>query len=67
MPIIDVTLIEGQSDAVKERMFAEVTNAVVTTIGCRPDQVRIKINEIAAIDYAIAGKSMRSIIGSGKG
>jgi 4-oxalocrotonate tautomerase len=60
MPVVDVTLIEGRTRAEKEAMYAAVTEALVSTVGCEASQVRIKVNEIAAVDYAIAGVSALS-------
>jgi len=61
MPIIDMKMLEGFSDSQKEAMYAEVTDALCRTLGCRPDQVRIMVNDLAHGDFAVAGRSVAAI------
>ncbi|MDP2121710.1 MAG: tautomerase family protein [Hoeflea sp.] len=58
MPIVDMKMLEGFSDSQKEAMYAEVTDALCRTLGCRPDQVRIMVSDLAPRDFAVAGKSL---------
>ncbi|MBC7282727.1 tautomerase family protein [Hoeflea sp.] len=58
MPIIDMKMLEGFSDSQKEAMYVEVTDALCRTLGCRPDQVRIMVSDLAPGDFAVAGKSV---------
>lgn len=58
MPIVDMKMLEGFSDSQKEAMYGEVTDALCRTLGCRPEQVRIMVSDLAHGDFAIAGKSI---------
>ncbi|WP_280176061.1 tautomerase family protein [Stappia indica] len=61
MPIVDMKMLEGFSQDQKEAMYAEVTDALCRTLGCRPDQVRIMVSDLATGDFAIAGKSVAAM------
>ncbi|MCX8022913.1 MAG: 2-hydroxymuconate tautomerase family protein [Syntrophorhabdaceae bacterium] len=56
MPIIQVHLIEGRTVEQKRRLVAELTDAVVKSLGVTPDTVRIILEDMAKHDYAVAGK-----------
>jgi 4-oxalocrotonate tautomerase len=55
MPIIQVNLIEGRTTDQKRTLVAEVTQAVVKSLNCKPEDVRIMLNDMAKHDYAVAG------------
>ena len=55
MPIIHVHMFEGRTTAQKRKLVAAMTDAVVTSIGAKPDAVRIIIHDMAKHDYAIGG------------
>lgn len=57
MPIIQVHLLEGRSVAQKRAMVAEVTQAIVRSLGVRADSVRILIDEMHPEHFAISGIS----------
>lgn len=57
MPIIQMNLIEGRSVAQKRAAVAAITEAVVRSLGVRPEQVRIMINEMPSEHFAIAGET----------
>lgn len=57
MPILNITLIEGRTQAQKDAMYREVTDAVVRSLGAPAESVRIIVNEIPAGDFAAAGVS----------
>lgn len=59
MPIVDIKLIEGRTLDQKRKLVAAVTDAIVESIGVRPDTVRIVIHDMAKEDYAIAGILIR--------
>ncbi|MFG1365249.1 tautomerase family protein [Xanthobacter versatilis] len=61
MPIVNVVLLEGRTQAQKDDMYREVTNALCRTLECRPDQVRIMVQDFANADFAVAGKSVATI------
>lgn len=55
MPIISVTLAEGRSIERKRALVRAITSAVVETIGSKPEQIRVMINELPLDHYAVAG------------
>lgn len=55
MPIVEVTLIEGRTYEAKVRMVAEVTDALVSSLGAPRESVRIIIREVPAWHFAAAG------------
>lgn len=57
MPIIQIHLLEGRSTAQKRAMIAEVTQAVVRTLGVHADSVRILIDEMQPEHFAVSGLS----------
>ncbi len=57
MPIIQMNLLEGRSVAQKRAAVAAITEAVVRTLGVRPEQVRIMINELGVEHFSIAGQT----------
>jgi 4-oxalocrotonate tautomerase len=58
MPIIQLNIDEGRTDEQKAAAMAAITDAVVRTLGVRPEQVRILINEVSPRNFAIAGETM---------
>lgn len=56
MAIIDVTLLEGRSQAVKDRVMARLTQVLVEELGAKPTQVRVVLREVRAGCYAVAGQ-----------
>ena len=55
MPIIQVNMFEGRTVDQKRALVANMTEAVVKSLGCKPDDVRIILQDMAKQDYAIAG------------
>jgi 4-oxalocrotonate tautomerase len=56
MPIIQVNMFEGRTVEQKRKLVAEMTDAVVKSIGVTPEDVRIIIQDMARHDYSIGGK-----------
>lgn len=56
MPIIQINMFEGRTVDQKRRLVAEVTDAVVRSIGVTAEDVRIIIQDMAKHDYSVAGK-----------
>ncbi|MDI9558452.1 MAG: 2-hydroxymuconate tautomerase [Pseudomonadota bacterium] len=56
MPIIEVHMFEGRTVDQKRKLVAEMTGAVVKSIGVKPEDVRIILQDMARYDYSIAGK-----------
>ena len=57
MPIVQITLLEGRTDAQKRAMYREVTDALERTLGAPRESVRIMIHDIPRGDFAVAGIS----------
>jgi 4-oxalocrotonate tautomerase len=55
MPIIEVTLLEGRSQATKQRLIDALTNAAVDAVGAPRDSVRVMIWEIPPHNFAVGG------------
>lgn len=55
MPIIEVTLLEGRSQATKQRLIEALTNAAVDAVGAPRDSVRVMIWEIPPQNFAVGG------------
>lgn len=54
MPILQVEIIKRGTEA-KRKLAANLTQAVVDSIGCSPDDVSIIIREMETDDYAHGG------------
>jgi 4-oxalocrotonate tautomerase len=57
MPIVRIDLLEGRSSSVKAELMAQVTNAVVTTLGVDAEQVRVILNEIPLEHWSVGGRT----------
>lgn len=57
MPIIDVTLIEGRSDALKEDLIFALTEATVTAIGAPRQAIRVILREVPPQHFGAGGVS----------
>lgn len=55
MPIIEVTLLEGRSQATKQRLIDALTSAAVETVGAPRDSVRVMIWEIPPQNFSVGG------------
>jgi 4-oxalocrotonate tautomerase len=56
MAIIDVTILEGRSQDVKNRVMARLTEVLVEELGAKPAQVRVVLREVRGGAYAVAGQ-----------
>lgn len=61
MPLIQATIIAGRSQQQKEAFFEKVTAVAVETLGVKPEQVRVVINEVPAEHWAIGGVSKATL------
>ena len=55
MPTIQVDMLEGKSQEQKRAMVKNVTDAVVESIGCKPEKVKIIIREMKKEHLANGG------------
>jgi 4-oxalocrotonate tautomerase len=56
MAIVEITIIEGRAQAIKDALIAKLTDAVVEALGAKPQQVRVVIHEVKDGAYGVAGK-----------
>jgi 4-oxalocrotonate tautomerase len=56
MPIVEITLIEGRSFELKEKLVKEVTQAVVSSIGAPREAVRVILREVPPWHFAAGGE-----------
>ncbi len=55
MPIISVVLAEGRTSEKKSGFIRAITEAAVSSLGVRPEQVRVILNEMPLEHYAVGG------------
>ncbi len=55
MPIVQVHMIEGRTVEQKRKLVTEMTRVMVDTLGVKPEDVRIILQEMAKHDYSVAG------------
>lgn len=56
MPLIEVHLLEGRTDAQKERLLTAVTRAVQESIGAPLSTIRVWIHELSPKEYMSGGE-----------
>lgn len=61
MPILEVHMIEGRTDAQKERLISELTQACINALDAPQKSIRILLNELPAQNFGIAGESAKQI------
>jgi 4-oxalocrotonate tautomerase len=55
MPIVRIELLQGRIPAMKEELIIRISDAVITTLGVDPDQVRVLLYELPPEHWAIGG------------
>ncbi len=55
MPIIQVHLFEGRTVDQKRKCAKEVTDAIVRTLSCPVDHVRIVFEDMKKTDFSVGG------------
>jgi len=55
MPIVQIEMFEGRTPEQKREMVKEVTKALVKTVDCPPEAVKIIIREMKKEHFAEAG------------
>ena len=61
MPIAQINIIEGRTDAQKETLISEVTDAIVRALDAPKQSVRVIINEMPKQHFGIAGESAKKL------
>ncbi|HEX9131372.1 MAG TPA: 4-oxalocrotonate tautomerase family protein [Ktedonobacteraceae bacterium] len=57
MPIVRIELLQGRTPAMKDELIIRVTDAVVTTLGVDPGQVRVILFEVPPEHWAVGGQT----------
>ena len=55
MPIIEMHMMEGRTPEQKQRVAAAITEAVRTSLGVRPESIRVMITEHTTDGFYVAG------------
>ncbi len=55
MPIIHVNMFEGRTVDQKRKLVTNMTEAVVKSLDCKPEAVRIVLHELPRTNIAAAG------------
>jgi 4-oxalocrotonate tautomerase len=55
VPLVQVHIVEGRSESVKQQLIAEVTDAVHRTLGSPVESIRILLYELPRQHWAVAG------------
>lgn len=58
MPIIQVHLLEGRSQEMKENLVKNITRAVCESLGTEKEQVRIILSEMLEENFAVGGATV---------
>lgn len=61
MPIAQIHLLEGRSDAQKEALIEEVTAAIMNAIGAPQQSVRVILTEMPKQNFGIGGESAKKL------
>ncbi|CAE6910775.1 2-hydroxymuconate tautomerase [Paraburkholderia domus] len=59
MPIAHLYILEGRDDEEKEKLIAEVTEAIHRTLDAPVDSVRVIITETPTAHFGIGGQSAK--------
>lgn len=59
MPIAQIYIIEGRSDAQKERLIDEVSQAIARSLDAPVENVRVIIDEMPKQHFGIGGQSVK--------
>ncbi len=58
MPLLQVSIVEGRSPELKERLIRDLTATVFKTLAVKPEAVRVLIQELPKTHWGSAGQSM---------
>lgn len=58
MPIIELKILEGRDQEVKDELIARVTQTVSETLQVSPESVRVLLYDIPLTHWGIAGKTV---------
>lgn len=56
MPLVEIHMLEGRTDAQKKALLDGVTEAIRSTLGVPLTSIRVWIREFSPMDYMVAGE-----------
>jgi 4-oxalocrotonate tautomerase len=59
MPILQIHLLDGRSDAIKAELVAELTRTVQRVLGSDADRIQILLSEYGDGQWSKAGKALK--------
>ncbi|WP_232698303.1 2-hydroxymuconate tautomerase [Brevibacillus daliensis] len=57
MPIVQIQVLQGRTDEQINHLIKNVTEATVTSLEVKPEQVRVIVTEVPPSRWAVGGKS----------
>ncbi|MBP1965006.1 tautomerase family protein [Paenibacillus aceris] len=61
MPIIEMKILEGRDQEVKDELIERVTQTVSETLQVSPESIRVLLYDIPLTHWGIAGKTVEKI------
>lgn len=58
MAIVTVTILEGRSAEIKDRLVQGITDVMLREIDADPSHIRVLIDEIKGENYSVGGKRL---------
>jgi 4-oxalocrotonate tautomerase len=58
MPLAHIYLLEGRTVEQKKLVIQKVTEALVESLGSRPDSVRVLLHDVSSSDWGVAGRTV---------
>ncbi|MCL6632545.1 MAG: 4-oxalocrotonate tautomerase family protein [Alicyclobacillus herbarius] len=58
MPLVQLHILEGRSEAAKRQLITEVTEAVHRALGSPTESIRVLLYELPKEHWAVGGKPM---------
>ena len=55
MPIVRIEMLQGRTPKVKNELISRVTDAIATTLGVDPEQVRVLLYELPPEHWVVGG------------
>lgn len=59
MPIVEVHMLEGRTDEMKEELMVKITNVVHETLNAPLESIRVIIEEMPLNHFCIAGETAK--------
>jgi 4-oxalocrotonate tautomerase len=58
MPLAQLYIAEGRTDAQKKALIEKVTQAFVDALGTKPDSVWVTVNDVPKTQWGVGGKTL---------